>query len=283
MPTILLLEDDETLREVLEDALDEAGYEVLSVASAAQAMELSESREFDGVISDIRMAGSLDGLDVLARLKEKQPDLPCIVMTGFADELAPLRAATLRVDDYLYKPFEVDELFQSLQRARMSVQRQAEYRAALAKLLSQAASEDELAPVRSTRQAALNGLFVAVRSGMLDCSQMLGHWDELEDLELAYIQLLRRPVPEVGAAAALQEAYEQWMVSLFSRTRRPLPLPDKMDPEAFKRFFLRVKAGDVGPEDLGLAVCLRTAPPERVQMFPGHQALWARFWGPSPE
>jgi DNA-binding response OmpR family regulator len=278
--TILLLEDDETLREVLEDALDEAGYEVVSAASAAEAIQLAESREFDGVISDIRMAGSLDGLDVLARLKQKQPDLPCIVMTGFADELAPLRAATLRVDDYLYKPFEVDELFQSLERARMSVERQAEYRAALAKLLSQTASDDELAGVRSTRQASLNGLFVAVRSGMLDCQQMLGHWDELETLELAYLQLLRRSVPEVGAAEALQEAYQQWMTSLFSRARRPLPSTEKMDPETFKRFFGRVKTGQVGPEDLGLAVCLRTAPAERVQQFPGHQALWAKFWGP---
>lgn len=283
MQTILLLEDDETLREVLEDALSDAGYGVHAVSSAAEALRTAESLAFDGVISDVRMAGSQDGLDVLSKLKEKNPGLPCIVMTGFADELAPMRAATIMVDDYLYKPFDVEELFQSLDRAKTAARRQADYRAMLSKLLSQEAHDGALAPVRATREAALNALFVAIRSATLTVQRTLNHWDELERLELLYIELLRTPETDAAAAQSLLTSYQHWVSSLFSKSRKSAKNrgENPVDPAVFERFFRRVKAGEIGPEDLGMAVCLRKAPRERLEAFPAQQALWAQFWGPA--
>ncbi|MCA9795149.1 MAG: response regulator [Candidatus Eremiobacteraeota bacterium] len=106
---ILLLEDDLAFREAVTEELVEAGYHVTPVAGGTEAVARIAEISYDLVIVDIRMKG-IDGLEALARMRDHQQDLACIVMTGFAEEEAAVRAARLGVRGYLRKPFKLREL-----------------------------------------------------------------------------------------------------------------------------------------------------------------------------
>ena len=107
--TILLLEDDDDLREAVAEELEEAGYEVIGVAGGVEAVAAVAETTFDLVVVDVRMKG-ISGLEALAKMREFQQDLPCIVVTGYACEEDAIRAARLGVRGYLRKPFEMAEL-----------------------------------------------------------------------------------------------------------------------------------------------------------------------------
>ncbi len=112
---VLVIEDDPEMREVLVESLEDAGFEVIGAASGLEAMAVASSRNFDLVVSDVRMAG-MDGLESLTRLKSSQPELRTIVITGFASRDSPARAIRLQVDDYLLKPFGLEDFLKSVQR-----------------------------------------------------------------------------------------------------------------------------------------------------------------------
>ena len=76
------------IREVLGQQLEEAGFEVLSAASGAEALDLAETTHVDAVITDLSMAG-VDGLAVIRGLQARSPGLPAVLLTGYAgDETA---------------------------------------------------------------------------------------------------------------------------------------------------------------------------------------------------
>jgi DNA-binding response OmpR family regulator len=112
---ILVVEDDDGLREDLVLALQGEDYEVTGCASGVAALELAYQQTFDLVISDVRMAG-MDGLDTLERLQQQQPSVATLVITGFAAEADSIRAVRLGVGDYLKKPFRLDEFLQAVAR-----------------------------------------------------------------------------------------------------------------------------------------------------------------------
>jgi PAS domain S-box-containing protein len=85
---ILLVDDEAMIREVLGQQLEEAGFEVLSAASGAEALDLAETTHVDAVITDLSMAG-VDGLAVIRGLQARSPGLPAVLLTGYAgDETA---------------------------------------------------------------------------------------------------------------------------------------------------------------------------------------------------
>ena len=104
---ILLVEDDVDLRDSLVEVLKMEGYEVLAVTSGAEAVSAAVQREFDLMITDIKMPGK-DGLDALREVKNEQPEVAGIVITGYSTEDYALRATRLQVKEYLKKPFELD-------------------------------------------------------------------------------------------------------------------------------------------------------------------------------
>ena len=77
METILIVDDEKNYLLVLEALLVDAGYEVVTSDSANEALEIALSHDLDLVITDMRMPG-LDGMEFLARLSSRQPDLPVI-------------------------------------------------------------------------------------------------------------------------------------------------------------------------------------------------------------
>ena len=76
--SILLIDDDDSLRRVVEYNLREEGYDVTTAAPGAEGLQLFQSRPVDLVLTDVRMP-EMDGLDLLARLKAMQPDLPVVL------------------------------------------------------------------------------------------------------------------------------------------------------------------------------------------------------------
>jgi two-component system nitrogen regulation response regulator GlnG len=116
MPKILIADDEDGLRWVLEKGLKEVGYEVTAVKDGEAALRRAETEPYDLIFLDIRMPG-LDGLSVLARLRASRPDALVIVMTAHGTMETAIQAMQRGAYDYLAKPFDIDEVLLLAERA----------------------------------------------------------------------------------------------------------------------------------------------------------------------
>ncbi|MFW2372506.1 MAG: nitrogen regulation protein NR(I) [Gammaproteobacteria bacterium] len=105
---IWVIDDDQSIRWVLEKALKQAKLEVTSFENANSAVESLGSQKPDAIITDIRMPG-MDGLDFLQLLSEQHPSIPVIIMTAHSDLDSAVSAYQGGAFEYLPKPFDIDE------------------------------------------------------------------------------------------------------------------------------------------------------------------------------
>jgi two-component system nitrogen regulation response regulator GlnG len=115
-PGILIADDEESLRWVLERGLRQAGYEVTAVSDGEAAIEAFEADPVDLVFLDIRMP-RLDGLAVLERLRAIRPDACVVVMTAHGTMDTAIKAMQRGAYDYLAKPFDLEEVLLLTERA----------------------------------------------------------------------------------------------------------------------------------------------------------------------
>ncbi|MSM38419.1 MAG: response regulator [Geobacter sp.] len=108
-PRILVIDDDASLRRVLEYNLEEEGYEVLAAASGEEGLRLFAAHAPALVITDMKMTG-IDGFQVLRQVKEQAPETLVIIITAFGAVDAAVEAMKLGAYDYITKPFKRDEL-----------------------------------------------------------------------------------------------------------------------------------------------------------------------------
>lgn len=113
---ILVAEDDNNLRLLLYDQLTDAGYSVVQAANGKEALELYNSEVPDMAILDIMMP-EMDGLTVLAKIRESS-SMPVIILSARGDEVDKVSGLKLGADDYLVKPWSLNELL-----ARIEVQK----------------------------------------------------------------------------------------------------------------------------------------------------------------
>ena len=113
---ILIIDDDTSLRRVLEYNLQEAGYQVVSAADGEEGLRLFGEQAFDLVITDMKMPG-MDGMQVLAQLKERSPHTLVIIITAFGAVDVAVDAMKAGAHDYITKPFNRDELRMSVAKA----------------------------------------------------------------------------------------------------------------------------------------------------------------------
>jgi two-component system response regulator QseB len=109
MAKLLVIEDDELLRDALAAQLRYAGHQAEAVADGEQALQLLAKVRFDATVLDLGLPG-MDGLDVLDCIRQRTPALPVLILTardGIDDRVAGLQRGA---DDYLTKPFEMSEL-----------------------------------------------------------------------------------------------------------------------------------------------------------------------------
>ncbi len=109
MTSILIVDDELSMREFLKILLEKEGYAISTAADGTSALALAETKHFDLAISDIRMPG-MSGLELLAQLKNRQPDLPVIMITAFASPDDAVTAMKNDAFDYITKPFNVEEI-----------------------------------------------------------------------------------------------------------------------------------------------------------------------------
>ncbi len=113
---IWIIDDDRSIRWVLEKALKHDGMVVQSYETADKALKQLEREEPDVLITDIRMPG-MSGLELLDRINEQRPELPVIIMTAHSDLDSAVSAYQGGAFEYLPKPFDVDEAVELVRRA----------------------------------------------------------------------------------------------------------------------------------------------------------------------
>ena len=122
-PHVWVIDDDRSIRWVLEKALQQAEMKVTSFENAGSALKALPRMLPDAVITDIRMPG-MDGLKLLEMLKTHYPDLPVIIMTAHSDLDSTVAAYQGGAFEYLPKPFDVDEVVDLVRRALERSRRQ---------------------------------------------------------------------------------------------------------------------------------------------------------------
>ena len=105
-PRILLVDDDPSVLELTRELLSMVGYEVLPAAGGAAALRHADAGErFDALVTDHSMPG-MSGEDLIIRIRQRRPDVPCLLMTGHGDVSDELSVSV----SVLRKPFRASEL-----------------------------------------------------------------------------------------------------------------------------------------------------------------------------
>lgn len=114
--TVLIVDDEAAIRYSVSKTLQRAGYEVHEAESGEHALSLLRARSFDVILTDIRMPTGIDGVELVRRIKEIDPDTVIILMTGYPSLSTAVEALRLGAHDYLIKPSSSQDIRQSVAR-----------------------------------------------------------------------------------------------------------------------------------------------------------------------
>jgi len=106
---ILTVEDDAAIRRGIADALTFAGYEIIQAADGDQGLHDAVTREYDLLLLDMVLPGK-SGLEILREVRNTKPTLPVIILSALGEERDRVSGLRLGADDYVVKPFSVEEL-----------------------------------------------------------------------------------------------------------------------------------------------------------------------------
>jgi len=113
---ILVVDDEEQMRDLLAKVLERKGYQVAVSADGSEALALLEREPVDLVVTDVRMPG-LDGMEALRAIKELNPETIVLIMTGFGSIDQAVQAVKEGAYDYINKPFKIDEMLLTIEKA----------------------------------------------------------------------------------------------------------------------------------------------------------------------
>jgi two-component system response regulator PilR (NtrC family) len=117
MGSVLIVDDERSLREFLSICLQRSGHRVMAAEGAEVALRTLAAEAVDLVITDLKMPGPIDGLALLDEVKKRSPETQVVVMTAFASTETAIAALKRGAYDYLTKPFKVDEIQVVVERA----------------------------------------------------------------------------------------------------------------------------------------------------------------------
>jgi two-component system response regulator AtoC len=112
---ILIIDDDASVRKVLSSILSEKGYLVATVENGKQALKAAEKEHFDLALIDVVLP-SIKGTDLLRKLKERQPRMVKIIVTGFPSLETAIKAVNEGADGYILKPWNAKELLKAIRK-----------------------------------------------------------------------------------------------------------------------------------------------------------------------
>jgi len=114
--TILIVDDEQIIRNVLKRKLEQTtALTVLTANDGRQALGIFDSEQIDLVISDLLMS-EMNGIDLLRNLKQRQPDIPVIIITGYGTLDDAIEAIHLGAEDFIKKPFDINEVIETIEK-----------------------------------------------------------------------------------------------------------------------------------------------------------------------
>jgi PAS domain S-box-containing protein len=168
---ILIVDDEPPVTALLGRRLEQEGFTCQLAFNAGEALQYIQKNSFAAALVDIRMPGK-DGISLLGEMKSLDPDLAAIMVTAIKDRESAVQAMKLGADDYIVKPFDLDEVTDSLYRAldsRRLVLENRAYHEELERLVAERTRDLER---RNNELAALNAL-AAIVSRSLDLDDVL--------------------------------------------------------------------------------------------------------------
>jgi len=115
---ILVVDDDENIREILKDILTMSDHQVTLAGNGEEALEVFYREEFDLVFTDLGMPG-ISGWEVNRRIKESHPDKPVIIISGWGAQLSEEEIKKNKADHVIPKPFRLDQIVSVAERFGM--------------------------------------------------------------------------------------------------------------------------------------------------------------------
>ncbi len=115
LESILIVDDDVSLTKILREELSEVGYEVEVINDSSEALNRLQNEFYDLILLDLKMP-EVDGFEILKDLRSKEYPGKIIVMTAYADVENAVQAKKLGADDFLPKPYDLDELLITIQK-----------------------------------------------------------------------------------------------------------------------------------------------------------------------
>jgi len=116
MPSILVIDDKESMRQMLAKTLESEGFEVDTARDGERGLDKAKEKRFDLILTDLKLP-KMDGLEVLSSIKDLDPEVAVIVMTAYGTIETAVQAIKQGAFDFLTKPFDVDHLHVLIQRA----------------------------------------------------------------------------------------------------------------------------------------------------------------------
>jgi len=113
-PSILVVDDELLIRDLLYDFFTGQGWSISVAENGEKALEVLNEKSVDLVLSDIKMP-EMDGLTLASRVRQSYPDLPVVLMTGFPSVETAVSALRNRVEDYVIKPFNINQLYKLIE------------------------------------------------------------------------------------------------------------------------------------------------------------------------
>ena len=114
--SILIVDDDAHLRKTLGDIFEGKGYQPIPCSTGKEALDTLKQSVPSLALIDLRLK-DISGLELLRKIKDRSPETECIILTGYASQKSAIKAVNLGAYSYLKKPYDIDELLVTLQRA----------------------------------------------------------------------------------------------------------------------------------------------------------------------
>ncbi|MDO8721610.1 MAG: sigma-54 dependent transcriptional regulator [Syntrophales bacterium] len=143
IPNILVVDDEEEIRKILAHIIEAEGFKALLAPDGHKAIQAVCVAKPDAVLLDVRMPG-LNGMEVLKKIKDLNPDLPVVLVTAFADIHQAVEAMKIGAHDYLAKPFDNQDVVRVIHRALGEGELKKRLKAALHKLHGNDGSKSSL-------------------------------------------------------------------------------------------------------------------------------------------
>lgn len=274
MPSILIVEDDPLFSATLADLLEDNRYEVEVATRAAEAIAKAKQRSFHLVLTDVRIAGPDDGVTALEAIQKIQPNIRSIIMTGYADTEVPLRAARLRADDYLHKPFKLRTLLKAVEAVlereshfRNLFQRVAEAPGQATQKAVRWVFDAQLQKLNAARENCTKEFFLLLRSNHLKEELAYRIFCQWEELELEYLK-----AQSPAQWKNLTQLYES-----FGQRPSAAPRRQSLSAPLFAQLLSKIMNGQVELVHLFKAIQLLHQPESRRESLEAYSAyhwLW---------